>query len=63
MVTVGKHNQDEVIPLAKELAKLNVDVFIIDRFIPEGQSSELTGWVLSPEEIKEEYTKAYKYFY
>jgi len=62
MMTVGKHNQDEVIPLAEELAKHNVDVFIIDRFIPEGQSSELTGWVLSPEEIKEVYTKAYEYF-
>lgn len=62
MMTVGKHNQDEVIPLAEELAKHNIDVFIIDRFIPEGQSSELTKWVLSPEEIREVYTKAYEYF-
>ncbi|MGA2408526.1 MAG: radical SAM protein [Bacteroidales bacterium] len=62
MMTVGRHNQDEVIPLAEDLGKHNVDIFIIDRFIPEGQSSELTGWVLSPEEIKEVYTKAYEYF-
>jgi AdoMet-dependent heme synthase len=62
MMTVGKHNKDEVIPLAEELAKHQVDVFIIDRFIPEGQSNELTGWVLTPEEIREVYTKAYEYF-
>ncbi|MCJ7446543.1 MAG: radical SAM protein [Bacteroidales bacterium] len=62
MMTVGRHNHDEVIPLAEELAKHDVDVFIIDRFIPEGQSSKLTSWVLSPEEIREVYTKAYEYF-
>ena len=62
MMTIGKHNMNEVIPLAEVLATHNVDVFIIDRFIPEGQSSELTGWVLSKEEIKEVYTKAYDYF-
>jgi radical SAM protein with 4Fe4S-binding SPASM domain len=62
MMTIGKHNKDEIIPLADELAKHNVDVFIIDRFIPEGQSSELISWVLSPEEIKVVYSNAYKYF-
>lgn len=62
MMTIGRHNMHEVIPLAEELAKHDVDVFIIDRFIPEGQSSELTSWVLSPEEIKEVYSSAYDYF-
>jgi AdoMet-dependent heme synthase len=62
MMTVGRHNMDEVIPLAEVLSKHNVDVFIIDRFIPEGQSSELIDWVLSPDEIREVYYKAYEYF-
>jgi len=62
MMTIGRHNKDDVIPLAEELAAHKVDVFIIDRFIPEGQSSELINWVLSKEEIKELYTKAYEYF-
>jgi AdoMet-dependent heme synthase len=62
MMTVGRHNKDEVIPLAKELAEHKVDVFIIDRFIPEGQSSELVSWILSADEIKEVYAGAYEYF-
>ncbi|HUX56641.1 MAG TPA: radical SAM protein [Bacteroidales bacterium] len=62
MMTIGRHNKDEVIPLADELAKHDVDVFIIDRFIPEGQGSALADWVLSPGEIREVYTKAYEYF-
>jgi AdoMet-dependent heme synthase len=62
MMTVGSHNQEEVIPLAEELAEHNVDVFIIDRFIPEGQSGPLTNWVLSPEEIRKVYASAYEYF-
>jgi radical SAM protein with 4Fe4S-binding SPASM domain len=62
MMTVGRHNKKEVIPLAKELAKHSVDVFSIDRFIPEGQSSKLTKWVLSTAEIKKVYTDAYEYF-
>ena len=62
MMTVGKHNQNEVIPLAKELAKHKADVFIIDRFIPEGQSSEKVDWVLSSKEIRDVYNEAYEYF-
>jgi radical SAM protein with 4Fe4S-binding SPASM domain len=62
MMTVGRHNKEEVIPLAEELAKHNVDVFSIDRFIPEGQSDSLIGWILSPEEMKKTYTEAYEYF-
>jgi AdoMet-dependent heme synthase len=62
MMTVGRHNKEEVIPLAEEMAKHNVDVFSIDRFIPEGQSGSLTRWVLSTAEIKKVYTDAYEYF-
>ena len=62
MMTIGSHNQNEVIPLAEELAKHSVDVFIIDRFIPEGQSNALKSWVLSKEEIKKVYSVAYDYF-
>jgi radical SAM protein with 4Fe4S-binding SPASM domain len=62
MMTIGKYNKDEVIPLVEELAKHKVDVFVLDRFIPEGQSNTNREWLLSPVEIKEVYEKAYNYF-
>lgn len=62
MMTIGNHNKNEVIPLANELGLLNVDAFILDRFIPEGQSQNQKDWLLSPEEIKQVYSQAYNYF-
>ena len=62
MMTIGKHNKNEVIPLAKELGTLNVDAFILDRFIPEGQSQDKKDWLLSSEDIKQVYSQAYAYF-
>lgn len=62
MMTIGRHNKDEVISLAKELGKFGVEAFVVDRFIPEGQSAELKNWILTSTEIKDVYERSYAYF-
>jgi len=62
MMTIGKHNQQDIIPLAEFLGDLGVEAFVLDRFIPEGQSSNLQKWVLSSKELKHVYEKCYDYF-
>ncbi|RZD17554.1 MAG: radical SAM protein [Candidatus Acididesulfobacter diazotrophicus] len=62
MMTIGKHNKDQVGLLAKELADLGVEAFVVDRFIPEGQSAYLNKWTLTPDEIKDAYERCYEYF-
>ncbi|MBC8438145.1 MAG: hypothetical protein H8D87_00455, partial [Deltaproteobacteria bacterium] len=62
MMTIGTHNQNDVIPLAAVLGDLGVEAFVLDRFIPEGQSSALQKWVLTSKELKSVYEKCYDYF-
>ena len=62
MMTIGNHNKNEVISLAKMMGKLGVEAFVLDRFIPEGQSSDLKKWVLAADEIKDIYEKCYVFF-
>lgn len=62
MMTVGKHNKDEVMLLAEKLGEYGVEAFITDRFIPEGQSGSLAEWVLSPTELKSLYERCYERF-
>lgn len=62
MMTIGRHNVDEVIPLAHALGDLGVEAFILDRFIPEGQSADLQDWVLTAEELRDAYQKSYDFF-
>jgi len=62
MMTVGSHNKNEVIPLAEKLGSVGVDAFVLDRFIPEGQSGDKKKWVLSADELKQVYKDAYEYF-
>lgn len=62
MMTIGAHNQHEVLPLAELLGDLGVEAFVLDRFIPEGQSHELQKWVLTANELKSVYEKCYDYF-
>lgn len=62
MMTIGRHNKDEVIPLAEKLGEIDVEAFVLDRFIPEGQSNDLKDWVLDATEIREVYEKSYDYF-
>ncbi len=62
MMTVGRHNQDEIFELADMLGEIGVDAFIIERFIPEGQGSNNKEWLLTANEIKNVYEKAYEYF-
>ena len=62
MMTLGKHNKDEVIPLAKKLGEIGVEAFVIDRFIPEGQSDQLKNWVLTSSETRNVYEKCYEFF-
>lgn len=62
MMTIGNHNKDEVIPLAEKLSHTNVEVFVLDRFIPEGQSADKKKWLLTSDQIKSIYTESYNYF-
>ena len=62
MMTIGTHNQQDIIPLAELLGELGVEAFVLDRFIPEGQSNELQKWVLPPNELKRVYEECYNYF-
>jgi radical SAM protein with 4Fe4S-binding SPASM domain len=62
MMTIAKYNRDEVIPLAETLAEVSVEYFILDRFIPEGQSADMKKAVLDSIELKEIYQKCYSYF-
>ena len=61
MMTIGRHNKEEVIPLAEKLGEIGVEAFVIDRFIPEGQSNDLKDWVLDSSEIRDVYGKCYEY--
>lgn len=62
MMTLGRHNAHQINDLADILASLGVEAFIVDRFIPSGQSSILTDWLLSSEELKEIFQLCYKRF-
>lgn len=62
MMTIGKHNRDEVTLLAEKLAEFGVEAFVVDRFIPEGQSAHLKEWILTSDEIKDVYGKSYEFF-
>lgn len=62
MMTIGRHNKDEVVLLAEKLAEFDVEAFVVDRFIPEGQSADLKEWILTSNEIKDVYEKSYEYF-
>lgn len=62
MMTIGNHNKNEVFLLAKMMGKLGVEAFVLDRFIPEGQSNDLKKWVLTADGIKDIYEKCYVFF-
>jgi len=62
MMTIGRHNKDDVIPLAEKLGQTGAEAFILDRFIPAGQSNNLRKWALSSDEIRKVYEKCYHYF-
>ena len=61
-MTLGRHNKEEVIPLAERMGNIGVEAFVLDRFIPEGQSQNLSDWVLSSSEIHKVYKKCYQFF-
>ncbi len=62
MMTLGRHNKEEVIPLAEKLGEIGVEAFVLDRFIPEGQSEHLQEWVLTSSEIRNVYENCYALF-
>lgn len=62
MMTVGKHNLHQVIPLAEALSPMGVEAFIVDRFIPSGQSTDRRDWVLSALEMKKTFHDCYHWF-
>jgi radical SAM protein with 4Fe4S-binding SPASM domain len=53
MVTLSRHNASEVVPILQLAGDWGVDVVSFDRFIPEGQASSRTDWLLSADETRE----------
>lgn len=62
MITIGKHNSKTVIPLIEKLGQIGVETIVLDRFVPEGQSSGLGEWVLKADQLRKVYEKCYSYF-
>lgn len=61
MMTVSRQNVSEVVSVLELLREHGVDVFSIDRFIPEGQGSRNREWLLSSIEVKECYETVYRW--
>ncbi len=61
MMTLSRVNQGEIIELLELLRERDVDVFTIDRFIPEGQGEEHQGWLLSRDELKSAFEAVHRW--
>ncbi len=57
MMTLSRENADDVIPTLELMAEWDVDVFSIDRFIPEGQAEERRDWLLTADEVRRIYER------
>lgn len=57
MMTLSRHNVGDVIPTMELMAEWGVDVFSVDRFIPEGQAVARGDWLLGADEVKEAYER------
>ena len=56
MSTLTRNNKDDIPSMLKLLARLDVNYFTLERFMPEGQGTRNQQWVLSREEIKETFS-------
>ena len=61
MMTVSRHNAHEVDAVLDLLAGWDVDVFAVDRFIPEGQAEQSTAWLLSADEVREVFGRVHSW--
>ena len=51
MMTITRKNQDQVLPLIEMLGNEGIATIALERLVPEGRGAELSGLVLSPEEL------------
>jgi len=51
MMTITRNNQDQIRPMIDLLKQERVSIIAIERLIPEGRGAELSGLLLSPEEL------------
>ncbi len=61
MMTVSRHNVGDVASLLGLLRECDVDVFTVDRFVPEGQGEEHQSWLLSPDELRTAYQGVHRW--
>lgn len=61
MMTISQHNVNDIIPLLDLLHEYNVDLFSVERFIPEGQAADQKSWILTPEQLKKAFHSVYKW--
>lgn len=57
MMTIAEYNYDDVLPTLEMLSKEGVETFALERFMPTGQSVKQREKTLSPEHVKETFTK------
>jgi AdoMet-dependent heme synthase len=55
MMTVSRKNMSDIVALLEMLRESGVDVFSMDRFIPEGQGVQNREWLLSSAEVRDCY--------
>jgi radical SAM protein with 4Fe4S-binding SPASM domain len=61
MMTISRKNMSEIVPLLELLREYDVDVFSIDRFIPEGQGARTREWLLSPTDVRRCFQIVYRW--
>jgi radical SAM protein with 4Fe4S-binding SPASM domain len=61
MMTVSRHNAADVTATIERAAEWGADVFTVDRFIPEGQSRGLQGWLMSPSEVRQTFERVHSW--
>lgn len=59
MMTISNFNRNEIGPVINLLEEEGADTFSAERFIPEGRGSSLEKEILTPEELKDVFSKIY----
>jgi len=61
MMTISRKNMSEIVALLELLREYGVDVFTIDRFIPEGQGARNRDWLLSSIDVRDCFQTVYRW--
>ena len=61
MMTISRKNMSEIVALLELLREYGVDVFTIDRFIPEGQGAQNRDWLLSSIDVRDCFQTVYRW--